>query len=190
MMHVGEAALLRPDDRRNKAAFSCDGSSAASPAIEHLAKESHTMTQVHSIDAAELQHELQQGNLPVLAAFLSPACSACRRFAPFLEEIAESHAGQVKVVQIDVSENPALLKIQAIQQVPALVIFWQGHELDRLEGLISPYSLSVKLTQLADLMTQFQLPPSAPPERGRLGHDRPAESDRRVRREREATNRW
>ena len=147
------------------------------------------MAHVHSIDAADLQQELQHADLPVLAAFLSPACSACRMFAPFLEEIAESHAGTVKVVQIDVSKNPALVKNQAIHQVPTLVIFWQGHELDRLEGQTSPYSLSVKLTQLADL-TQFQLAPAAAPEENRLLHVGPDEKDRMVRRAHEAAQRW
>ena len=106
---------------------------------------------VHTFSAERIENQLRDSTEPVVAEFFAPGCSVCKLFAPFLEEEAEKFAGQVKVLRVNINEEPALANRHHIRLVPTLLFFREGQEVERLEGLTSPYTLQVKMAQLANV---------------------------------------
>jgi thioredoxin 1 len=109
------------------------------------------MNFVNSIAAERFAAAVAEADLPVIVEFYSPECSRCKRLAPFLEELAEKYAGRAQMVRVNVEEEPDLALIQGIRQVPTVLVFQRGGEVDRVEGLMSPYQLLVKMEQFEEL---------------------------------------
>lgn len=100
--------------------------------------------------------ELLQSGLPVVAEFYSPTCEDSKLLTPFLENLAEKFAGRVKVLRVNVEEEPELAHHFHVIQLPTLVFFRDGQETDRYDGLISPYNLQLKLTRWAETTSRFE----------------------------------
>jgi thioredoxin 2 len=72
--------------------------------------------------------------LPVLVDFWAPWCGPCHAVAPVLERLAVRHAGKLKVVKVDVDENPGLATRFAAHGIPLLVVLRNGTEVQRIVG--------------------------------------------------------
>jgi thioredoxin len=87
-------------------------------------------------------HATIAGSTPVLVDFWAPWCGPCRHVAPLLEELAAELAGQVRVVKVNVDEEPALADRYGVQGIPTLVLFAGGRERDRLVGALPKPALA------------------------------------------------
>ena len=63
---------------------------------------------------------------PVLVDFWAEWCGPCKAIAPALEQIAENMAGQVKVVKLNVDDNPMVASKYGIRGIPTLIMFKDG----------------------------------------------------------------
>ena len=72
----------------------------------------------------------------VLVDFYQASCAPCRALEPRLEAFARRHAGQLRVVQVDVDEDMATAQDFGVQSLPTLIVFSDGSETARLDGLI------------------------------------------------------
>ncbi len=70
----------------------------------------------------------------VLVKFWAPWCGPCKALGPTVEEIAGELAGQVRVVAVNVDENPDLASDYAVQGVPTLLLIKDGQIVERLTG--------------------------------------------------------
>jgi len=68
--------------------------------------------------------------------------------SPVLEELAERHAGHLKVVKIDVDANPELARRFGAQSIPLLIVIRDGHEIDRIVGALPRAALEQRLGPL------------------------------------------
>ena len=84
-------------------------------------------------------------SVPVVVDFWATWCGPCRMISPVLEDLAKRHAGDLKVVKVDVDANPGLAARFGAQSIPLLVVIRDGQEIDRVVGALPRAALEQRL---------------------------------------------
>ena len=71
---------------------------------------------------------------PVLVEFTATWCPPCRMIAPVLAQIAAEQTGRLRVVAIDVDENPLTTRIYGVMGMPTLALFIGGEVVTTIVG--------------------------------------------------------
>ena len=94
------------------------------------------------VDTANFQKEVLNSAEPVVVDFWAEWCGPCKRIAPSLEEIATELAGKVKVVKLNIDENPELAAQYGVRSIPTLAMFKGGEVADIKVGAAPKTALS------------------------------------------------
>ena len=81
---------------------------------------------VGKVSDTTFESEVLKANTPVVVDFWAEWCGPCRMIAPALEEISKSLGDKVKILKLNVDENPAVASQYGIQSIPTLMIFKNG----------------------------------------------------------------
>lgn len=94
-----------------------------------------------TVTDSTFSQEVLQSPLPVVVDFWAPWCGPCRMVAPVLDEISSEYKDKIKIVKINVDENPETPSQFAISGIPTLLLFKDGKVLDRKVGSLPKASI-------------------------------------------------
>ncbi len=77
----------------------------------------------------EFESEVIDSTLPVLIDFWAEWCGPCTMLAPTLEELSKEMEGKLKIVKMDIDENPATPSKLGVRGIPTMIIFKEGKQL-------------------------------------------------------------
>lgn len=104
----------------------------------------HTATQ-ETYEAEVVAASREQ---PVLVDFWGPRCVPCMQMMPWVEELAEQHAGTLKIVKVHSQENWRLCVALNVRGLPTFILYQDGAEVQRLSGDgCNPRTISEALQQ-------------------------------------------
>lgn len=83
---------------------------------------------------ANFKAEVEDSQLPTLVDFWAPWCGPCRAVAPIVEDLAKEFSGRLKVMKLDVDENPQVATKLKISGIPTVLLFKNGQVVDQAVG--------------------------------------------------------
>jgi len=98
---------------------------------------------IQSIKEDSFEKEVVNSELPVLIDFWAEWCGPCKEMNPILEEVSSEMEEKIKVLKINIDENPNIPNKYGVQSIPTLIIFKKG------EAIATKVGASIK----SDLIT-------------------------------------
>jgi thioredoxin 1 len=95
---------------------------------------------VHTTDAA-FDADVVKSTQPVLLDFWAEWCSPCKMIAPILDAIADQYKDRLRVVKLNIDENPKTPPKYNIRGIPTLLLFRDGTVAAQQVGAVSKAQL-------------------------------------------------
>ena len=99
---------------------------------------------VHISDES-FEEEVLQSERPVLIDYWAEWCGPCKMIAPVLDEIAAEYSDRLKVVKLNIDENPQTPPKYGIRGIPTLMVFKNGQVEATKVGAVSKAQLTAFL---------------------------------------------
>ena len=84
------------------------------------------MSNAQKVTDASFENDVLKSAEPVVVDFWAEWCGPCRMIAPSLDQIATEMAGKVKIVKVNIDENPNVASKLGIRSIPTLMVFKDG----------------------------------------------------------------
>lgn len=99
------------------------------------------------VNATDETFDIEAKAIPAVVVDLwAPWCGPCRIIGPILEDLSKEFAGRLKVVKVNVDDNPATAQRFQAFSIPTMVVMKDGKVVDRIVGAIPKPALSARLT--------------------------------------------
>jgi thioredoxin 1 len=95
----------------------------------------------HTSDA-NFDADVLKADTPVLVDYWAEWCGPCKMIAPLLDEVARDYDGKVRVVKVNVDDNPGAAQRVGIRGIPTLKLFRNGSEVATQVGAVSKSQLA------------------------------------------------
>ena len=82
----------------------------------------------------------------VVVDLWAPWCGPCRFVSPILEELARDYRGRLKVIKVNVDDNPVIAQRFQAFSIPTIMVLRGGEPLDRIVGALPKQQLVARLS--------------------------------------------
>lgn len=79
-----------------------------------------------SVTTSQFDTEVLGSEQPVIVDFWAPWCGPCHMVSPILDQIAEERSDELRVVKVNIDEEPELAQRYGVMSIPAMVLFKNG----------------------------------------------------------------
>lgn len=91
---------------------------------------------ITNVTDASFENDVLKSSQPVLIDFWATWCGPCRAIAPVVEQLAGEYAGKVKVVKVNIDENPKTPTQYDVRSIPTLLMFKDGKVVGQIVGAV------------------------------------------------------
>ena len=103
---------------------------------------------VRDITDGDFEKEVLQSSEPVMIDLWAPWCGPCRMIAPIVDKLAETYDGKVKVLRLNIDENPDTPVKYRVMSIPTLLFFKDGEAVDTVVGAVPERMIAPKIDAL------------------------------------------
>jgi len=100
---------------------------------------------VSEVSDQNFESEVLNASAPVMVDFWAPWCAPCRMLAPVVETVAEQYNGRVRVLKMNIDDNPMTPGKYNIRSIPTLLLFKEGEVKEQIMGNTSPGTITKML---------------------------------------------
>jgi thioredoxin 1 len=104
---------------------------------------------VHATDN-NFDAEVIKCDIPVIADFWAEWCAPCKTVDAYLNEIAAQYPEQLKVVKVDIENNPTVTSNYHVLNLPTLILFKNGQPVERMVGTLPKQAILDKVLPYFD----------------------------------------
>ncbi|HNX08263.1 MAG TPA: thioredoxin [Bacteroidales bacterium] len=102
----------------------------------------------HEITDNNFDEMVTNSDKLVMLDFWAEWCGPCRMIGPIVEELSSEYDGKAIIGKVNVDENPGITAKLKIRNIPTLLFFKNGAEVDKIVGAASKASIASKLNSL------------------------------------------
>jgi thioredoxin 1 len=92
------------------------------------------MAEILDVTDATFEAEVLKSDTPAIIDFWAEWCAPCRQIAPIVKDLAARYGGRVKVVKMNIDENPATPGRYGVRAIPTVLAFKAGAVVGQITG--------------------------------------------------------
>ena len=92
------------------------------------------MAEIADVTDENFESQVLNSDLPVVVDFWAEWCAPCRQIAPIVKDLAGEYEGKVRIVKMNIDENPAAPGRYGVRAIPTLLAFQGGQVVEQMQG--------------------------------------------------------
>lgn len=100
------------------------------------------------LNEENFDEEVIRADVPVIVDFWAPWCVPCKMIAPAVEKISAAYKGTCKVGKLNIDDSGAVATRFDVMNIPTLLLFKDGQQVDRLVGVVSQADIERLLSEV------------------------------------------
>ena len=102
---------------------------------------------IENVSDDSFEEEVLKSDLPVLVDFWAVWCAPCKMIEPSVENLAEAYKEKMKIVKLNVDENPKTPANYSIMSIPTLLFFKGGELKETIVGALPQKKIEEAITK-------------------------------------------